>query len=227
MKKAFLALLGFAALSVTAQAQDTASENRKATAGNIALEANLNLFNGNNMSLSNSLNQIKGRYFLSDDMALRMGVHIGYSNQEDESLGNPRLTERKSFDFSLNPGIEKHFGGTERLSPYVGAELSLQYHGASARITDNDGDVTEYEGMWENGNNRGYIGLGLNGLAGFDYYLAKNFFVGYELGLGLNFRSEREGEVIANGNVVALPGGSRTNLGPYVLNGIRVGFVLK
>jgi len=27
--------------------------------------------------------------------------------------------------FAFLPGIEKHFAGTERLSPYVGAELAL------------------------------------------------------------------------------------------------------
>ena len=228
MKKAFLALLGGVLFTFTTQAQDTSSENRKATAGNIALEANLNLFDFHNISLSNNLGQIKGRYFLSDDMALRLGVDIDYQNHsyDNNDLILPIIEDNNLFGISINPGIEKHFAGTERLSPYIGAELSLQYRGSSTTVTEG-ARVTEYKGSWAHGGNRGYWGAGLSGLAGFDYYLAKNFFVGYELGLGLFFRHNKEVTITSNTTTITREGHNNTSFGPSVLNGIRVGFVLK
>jgi hypothetical protein len=230
MKKAFLALLGGVLFTFSAQAQDTTTESRKASAGNIALEANLNLFDFRNISLSNNLGQIKGRYYLSDDMALRLGADINYYNYsyDNNNLVMPTIVETKAFEISVNPGIEKHFSGTERLSPYIGAELTLQYRGTSATV-DEGGSITEYKGSEINGGNRGYMGAGLNGLAGFDYYLAKHFFVGYELGLGLVFRDQKDLEITSGSGSTTktIEGGSSTFFGPTVLNGVRVGFVLK
>ena len=112
-------------------------------------------------------------------------------------VANP-LTYSKSgsFDFSIRPGIEKHFHGTNRLSPYVGGALNIGYSTSS--------DTEEYWGPddftasaanpnnyveWEQKTKDGSISFGLNALAGMDFYFADNLYLGAEFGFGFNFTS--------------------------------------
>src|SRR5688572_13378152 len=119
MKKLILSAALLAGITFGTKAQNTASGEGgiKPASGDITMEANVNLLNGN-VNLSNSLNQIRGRYFLSDDMAFRLGTNIRYRSDDPEVN-----IKTSTFEFSLAPGIEKHFAGTNRLSPYIGADL--------------------------------------------------------------------------------------------------------
>ncbi|MDX5346583.1 MAG: outer membrane beta-barrel protein [Hymenobacteraceae bacterium] len=221
MKKLLLALVA-GSLSLAAQAQN--EETLKATAGDIAVEANVGITNGN-VNLSNALNQIKGRYFLSDDMALRLGFNVSRQSFSMPGGGIGSTINRSDFMFSINPGIEKHFAGTNRLSPYIGAELSFAVRSLEEDSERPDGNYDyTMEGGWT-GNQRGYTSVGVNGVAGMDFYVARHLYVGYELGFGIHFKNEADIERATSAGVTVTDGDSSLDLGPRVLNGVRVGFV--
>ncbi len=79
MRKLFLSAVFAGLLVSTSFAQDDKENGGggfKATGGSVTLEANVNPLEGT-VRLSNSLKQIRVRYFLSDDMAIRLGVNVG------------------------------------------------------------------------------------------------------------------------------------------------------
>lgn len=230
MKKLILSAALFAGLAFGANAQSTSTSDEgaiKPVAGEVTMEANVSLLNGG-VSLSNSLNQLRGRYFLSDNMAIRLGINLSYNSDAPR----PEV-ESRTMEFSLAPGIEKHFAGTNRLSPYVGADLLFGFKSVHFEDeTDRGGgiDRIEIDGSLDNGNNRGHFLVGLAGVAGCDFYVARHLYFGYELGLELSSTKLSEVETTTtfdNGRSIKVtsPDESTFNFGPRVRNGIRVGFV--
>ena len=223
----------------------------KAVYHEFSTELNVNLFQGQ-LTFNNALNQIKVRYMLSDDYALRLGVtaeseHV--VNNQDLVYGtNPIMDNEKgsSTAIGLNFGIEKHFKGTKRLSPYIGAELALGYRWTSYEIDQQD-LTTNISGSWEqitlvqqsNGYysedvsypNRGYFSFGLNLVTGFDYYFAKHMFIGYEFEFGFTQQNYTDINVTYSGsdsqNQSPSPTVSTKNFsfGPSIINGIRIGYI--
>lgn len=248
MKKTLVcALFTVASIAVRAQSDNgSSSENAqlKPSAKTFATELNFNPFKGN-LSLNNSLNQVKFRYFVKEDLALRLGVNI---NQKDSVInsGNPYGTqstyfenERKSTTLGINLGIEKHFKGTRRLSPYIGGEISLSNRSASQDMTNGNVNTSVkngwieliyqnqqlyYTAIVENAYNR----FGINAFAGFDFYMAKNFFFGYEFNLGYAKTNYKTSEVIVTGQNNNSPlntsKNSSSTFGTFLVNGIRIGY---
>ena len=154
----------------------------KPSKGAWAFEINTNLnFNGSNIfSLNDGLLQnifdkidengtgvayplIKCRRFVSNSVAERYLVNVTLGSTSESGS-----TQTTSMGFSIGYGREKHFKGTNRLSPYLGWDLSVAYASIFA------------------GNNVAGFGLGMRGLTGMDYYFAQNLYLGIEFGLGLN-----------------------------------------
>jgi hypothetical protein len=250
MKKMLL-MAAFAAASLFANAQDsTTSENTdlKSSKGSFATELNFNPFKGN-LSFNNVLNQIKGRYFISSNLALRLGFNV---NTIDSNLnyGNPYGTqssfssdERKSTSFGLNVGIEKHFKGTKRLSPYIGADVFWGTQSAKQSLS-NSGSTTNVKNGWiestyyTNGTSYlysyrivqgAYTQFGLSAVAGFDFYMAKNFFLGYEFNLGYSKTDYKSPEVTTTGQnatpINYYSNNSTNKFGTSLVNGIRIGYI--
>jgi hypothetical protein len=111
--------------------------------------------------------------------------------------------QTKATTFSIRPGYEKHFAGTDRLSPYIGAEI--MFSKTSTKVTegqiyDNTPVFTVYDSStvvkvnapWtvatlESKNHRdngASTTFGINLIAGFDFYFAKNLSLGAEMGFG-------------------------------------------
>jgi len=216
----------------------------KATYDELTLELNINPFNGE-LSLNNVLNQIKLRYFISNDLAIRVGFNIN-STKIDITTTNPYGTNpytleenKKTSLLGLNAGIEKHFLGTRRLSPYVGVELAIANKSSSHIINDGSTETT-IEGAWRTVslvNNsfvygyeeKAYFQYGVNLIGGFDFYVAKHFFLGYEIAFEF-FNKEYKGvDITTVGTPFPQdnPDSKETefSLGPNLLNGIRIGYV--
>ena len=68
---------------------------------------------------------IKGRYFLQDNIALRLSLGLNNSSSTQKTTDPVTEATTKSNVFTFGLGLEHHFGGTDRLSPYIGAELFL------------------------------------------------------------------------------------------------------
>ncbi|GGK76798.1 outer membrane beta-barrel protein [Rufibacter glacialis] len=219
LKKFFLAASFCFTLGSAAMAQD--GGGIKPAAGEVTAEVQLSLTDGSTVGLG--LNQLRGRYFLSPTTAVRASFTMEVQNDDFNDDFN-----RTSTLLQFAPGIEKHFAGTDRLSPYVGGEIRI-----TKLYSSQESDNLDIEGAWSNsGNsnnltNRNYFGWGLGVVAGADYYFAKHVYLGVEFGLGIQYRTEGEVDIKpSTGPTRTLEGENGFfRLGSSVNSGLRLGFV--
>ncbi len=183
------------------------------------------------------INGIRYRKFTSATTAYRAEVFLGYNSQTTISTGNGSdgnidlKTTNSEFDISIAPGIERHFPGTDRLSPYVGGVVLVGFgrSGTSreAIVLNTAEDIETLKAS------NGSITFGANAVCGMDYYFADNIYIGAELGFGIAFTSELDSKSDAivyrvdGYDVVTseVPNGSSFGIGPNVVAQIRVGFL--
>jgi hypothetical protein len=154
------------------------------------------------------MNGIRARFFLSESMAVRVG--LGLNNQKTTTVREQQITidgsdedtkpdvvipelydTQKNSGFSFNVGVEKHFAGTDRLSPYAGAFIAIgtskdnlekEFHNAN-----NAEDLAKPEN-WQTFTvartiKSSTIGGGI--VAGFDFYFVDHLYLGAELAFGV------------------------------------------
>ncbi|MBD1398953.1 hypothetical protein H9Q13_17415 [Pontibacter sp. JH31] len=221
MKTKLLALFCCLAAAFAAQAQDSPPVNSsgktfKSTKGDITTEVAVNL--EHYIFLNGS--QLKLRKFYEEGKALRLGVRADYDYNK---LGVDAY--QTSIGINITPGIEKHFAGTNRLSPYIGAELPLGYWSSKEETED-----YMTKGGWGStayAANRSNFNVGLNGLAGVDYYFASRFYAGFEVGVGLQYRKNKD--VVTtykndSNHMIEHKGYHSISFSPFSTRGIRLGF---
>lgn len=241
-------LLGVARIACAQTTADTGTEGLKSRKGNFVTELNFNPFKGN-LSLNNALNQIKGRYFVQDDLALRLGVGINVLDSA-ANYGKPYGTtgffnsnDRKGTGFDFNFGIEKHFKGTSRLSPYIGFDLSIGTKRTKQSLSTSsytmDLKNAWMEVIYQPTNNGGYFSsmqlvpngytrLGAYAVAGFDFYVSKGLYVGYEFNLGyLNTKYKKPDITVTGtdpGYASYVSENKTKTFKSSLVNGVRVGY---
>ena len=212
MKKIFT-LVAVATFGLGAFAQDY-----KPSKGTVTTEVGLTGGLGNsNVGLTTNNNfgapLLKFRYFLKDNIALRLGFAIDRTANKQtpttttETVPAPNplpppvpTNTTTSIDnttlFLMSIGAEKHFKGSDRLSTFVGADILL---GSSKRYQEINitatsvAPVTTLNSVTITKNGTGgqsVFGLGL--FTGADYYIAKKVYLGIELGLQLLSTTEKD-----------------------------------
>lgn len=216
--------------AVVALTANTASAQYKPVAGDGNLEVNFAPLGGSPITIGG----IKYRSFKSETSALRLGVFLGYGSSskvtqdENTTLEQVELSDSESsFSINIQPGLEKHFAGTERLSPYIGGVLALGYTATTEKeeqqVPDKKVGITTTKG--------GNFSVGLNAVAGFDYYVASKLYLGTEIGFGLALSSDMTKKVSyeniagAEDTESNVDNQSRFDLGPNVIGQIRMGWV--
>jgi outer membrane protein W len=188
MKKIMI-FVGALTLSGTMFAQKATKENPFSLEGQLSYNAS---------SLSFNAPSLRMRYFLADDLAARVSLSLNNSSTKDyyyenvNNAGGEGTEINKTSMTMISLGAEKHFGGTDKLSPYVGADLVYGMGNSSAKWD-------KFDGFGYNANVTATVKnpssmIGLNLVAGTDYYFAENFYVGLELGLGFSSTSVKAGE---------------------------------
>ncbi len=213
------------ALALTSAVALNAQDVYKQTGGEQNLEFQFAPLGGSPIGISG----IKYRKFTDANTAWRAEVFLGFGSTTDVTLANnaenTELRDRNSnFDISIAGGIEKHWTGTDRLSPYYGGVVSLGFGNTNSR-SEFLGTGTDVE---ENTTKNGSLTVGLNALAGMDFYFADNIYLGAELGFGLAFTTmfDTVSESTVEGvDAVETPNGGSFNIGPNVLPRIRLGFL--
>lgn len=210
--------------------------SKKATKNHATAEFGLAGGLGNtSFNLNEGGAMLRGRYFVTNGLALRLGLNVNVASEKDNFYGTGiddgkvgTLRETESL-FMVNLGVEKHFGGTDRLSPYVGADLLLGMFSESAKAENTNGTSYVQDFMMES-SGPGASGVGLRAVFGADFYFAKHVYLGAEAGLG--FFASKEGTTTVTTTVggvttttETLSPGSSFNLSPSVITGVRIGFV--
>ena len=132
------------------------------------------------------VNSLRYRYFKSENTAYRMSLFLGGKSTSTlgDTIGGAAQTKDKNsnFDFALKPGIEKHFVGTDKLSPYYGAELFLGIK--KTKNNDEENWTADNKQIGSTTTKTPKTSMGLNVLMGADYYISSNLYLGAELGFG-------------------------------------------
>ena len=150
-----------------------------------------NSSNGNNI-FSNGIG-IRFRLFQTKKLAFRLNTNINYTfssevtQEEDNTIDQLELKDKNSsFEVHLKPGIEKHFKGTDRLSPYVGAELNIEIKTSKLKSQYQSGTDVYYQETINQLDDDGFT-FGAAIVSGVDYYIVQRFYLGLELSYGINY----------------------------------------
>jgi len=180
------------------------------------------------------INSLRYRYFLQENIAFRASIFMGGKRNTtfSDTTGGYPLTKNRNgnFDFSIRPGIERHFEGTDRLSPYLGSELFLGIN----TTKDNQQSLWSDDKTIQSAITKtSQTSFGANIFMGADYYVSDHLFLGAELGFGLLLEGRgktktsydnpefpmQDTEIIGNTN--------QLNWGPNYQGTIRLGWVFK
>ena len=236
MKRHLLAVTAFVAAIASTQAQ----EQYRPVGGEGNLELMIAPLGGSPVTMAG----IKYRHFGSATSAMRLGVFLGYQNkttitQDENSVTKDLELKKKNsgITIAIQPGIEKHMTGTDRLSPYIGGYVDLNFTTTNkkdeSQMTLSNGDFILGSSQTKGGS----LGLGLNAVAGFDYYLAKSLYFGTELGFGfaanMPMKNKFEDVVLnddATGTKTVSVDGKKDNVssiqvGPNVVGQFRLGWI--
>lgn len=134
-----------------------------------------------------------GRYYFDDDKAFRIGFGLDLVNTKREQADSVglNLVEKDStfnnYSISISFGIEKHLASSSRLDPYVAADIALAFIGKNkTEIERRETSAAGVARMERTITQDGGLGFALLGNVGFNYFLANNFSIGSELGLGFS-----------------------------------------
>jgi opacity protein-like surface antigen len=200
----------FIALALTAT---TGLFAQKQTGGEKNIEVQFAPLSGKPVSISG----LRLRMFNSENSAIRIGFNLNGSKettvnaQAAEANGStgqlvniPELYDyNRATNFSLRLGYEKHFDGTDRLSPYVGAEvffglgrnsIEREFFGGNSQ-TQIDQNQVENFATFTATRKEGSTSFGLGAVAGFDFYISDALYIGAEIGYGFQRTTLRDVEV--------------------------------
>lgn len=209
MKK--ISLLAVLVLFITSLTQAQEQMVNKPERNSFTLEVGFTPFSQDNV-ISMGMG-LKGRYALTERWYLRVNLPFNgnTSNQKNEvemATGEMVSTsiKRSSISYGIFPGIEYHLGNMPKLSPYFGAEIGFRHNIFSGRNTNVDASGSVIDGLEiaykkHNENGRSNIAFAINILAGVDWYMTKNLYLGAEFGLGFSLASSLKAQTtVKQGN---------------------------
>ena len=184
-----------------------------------------------NSPLGIKFDELKVRYFVTEKRAYRArGLVNMYNNNETikgQNGKNANVIEGKQY-LNLGLGFEEHLKSKNHISPYWGAEVLFSLGSINLDGTNTDDATTFKEGYRVHSENTEY-GFYVGAIAGLDYYLNSNFYIGTEIRYG--YQSVNLGNV---SNTVYSPSGfvstsgeslgTNTKLDMNYTQGIRIGF---
>lgn len=224
----------FSIFSLAIAAGASAQSEIKPNPGDVTTEFGLSggVLNSN-FELNEQGNLLRFRYFAKESLAFRLGFGLSstkstdnvYDADDDSRKGTYKTAET---DFLLNLGVEKHFTGTERLSPYVGGDLLLSVANEKTEFNNASMSGNSYsDGNSGSIKGPGSVGFGVRAVVGADYYIAKRVYLGAEAGFGFLNTKQGETKIKVNDDpiVTEKSAGSGFELAPTVITGVRIGFV--
>jgi hypothetical protein len=156
------------------------------------------------------------RYYLEDDIALRLGLGVNlnsYKQEKADSAGLTLISTDSLFNnyiINISGGIEKHLKSTNRLDPYIFGQLNLTFIGKekteiNRKVASSAGESKVERVIKKDGG----FGIGVAVGGGFNYFIAKRFSLGTEL--GLIFQYSAIGGTTSDNTISTPINGSSTN----------------
>lgn len=179
---------------------------------------------------------IKTRYYLANNLALRLtiGWTLKSSNTpiiDNNGSGLTGANKNNAYGYIILPGIEKHFGNSEKISPYLGIEAGFGQNISKITYENsiNGSIVNTGYGQVQTSGAQSY---NIDIVAGGDYYPVKHFYCGIEGGLVNQLYRTTEGKTtftlpsgIPPRNEVDVPAANNFSSNFAIQGGIRIGFV--
>ena len=194
--------------------------------GNVASGVSSNKFDLSTVGV------LKGRYFFQDDLALRLSLGLSSPSVKStlEETNHSLENKYRATTLYFGLGVEKHFTGTDRLSPYVGAELHVGSYTTNAESNDTRtvGTIVTKTNQQIKAAPGFTFGGGL--FMGADYYIAPKVFLGLAAGLNIDAYSLGKTTNITTINVTGQPTQTTDNSGKTKYSGsslntdLQVGF---
>lgn len=201
------------------EAPVSTAKNFKPGSERFGAEAGLYLGSGFGLNGGN----LNFNFTLSDEWMVRLG--FGLTVVKDvETDENERNHHTTNTNFNVKPGVVYSFTGTDRLEPYVGAEFVFDL-GSECQY---DEEETE-EKVVDTSNKTRTPSYGGNAFTGFNFYVAKDLYIGAEVGFGFaitpdahNVKTDAEGKV--NDSKDNKAKSHRTVINPVFTPSVRVGW---
>ncbi len=203
---------------------------QKALQKDLTIEATLNLQVGG-APINFQISEIRMRYFLKNNLALRTKLTLGFSNNTDyvykviDPTIPPFTLKSKSSNFSFGAGLEKHFTGTDKLSPYFGGEVGFGLSNNSLNgLNTIDGQNYTQNGTFT-AQSVGAISFYTGLIFGADYYFVSNVYIGAEIGYGFAIQNYGTRQIWNSNSSVVVENslGSGMGFGLQTNPGIRIG----
>ena len=161
---------------------------------------------------------VKVRRFKSDKVAERFSANLSFGNNKTNNEANSDGSDHSKtrFGLSLSYGKEKHFAGAERLSTYIGWDVTAGVFSASRKDqASNAAPMTK--------SSQTCFGFGVQGVTGMDYYVIPKVYLGVELNYGLNYA--HTGKLNTTGDAGSTPETkSSINFTPKMGASFRMGY---
>lgn len=225
MKKIFLFCASVALVgTMNAQLTSKKGENYLPEAGDYAIGADAssmlsyfgNMLNGGTntgfgMGFTNGATAITGKKFMTNEMAYRGMVRLGFGSS---SISTPATTgedvEKTSYNnITLGGGIEKRRGST-RLQGYYGAMAMISLGGSKTSYEYGAGVV---DGQLTEAKAGSTFGLGVRAFVGAEYFVLPKISIGGEFGWGLGFTSTGPSSTTTQGPIGTVEGGTSSSFG--------------
>jgi len=202
---------------------------KKAEKGNFTVEGLLQLSFGE-APIMIKFPEIKARYFAGQQLAYRGVIGFDIGSQTFDVTDNKQMASYTISEQNIRAGggVELHLKSNKRLSPYYGGEAQIILNTYKISSTNTD-DLETYSLGAGYQKDSSLSGVYLGGLAGLDYYLNSDFFIGFELGVGITSystttigeRKTMRGVTVSESNVV---NGRGNRIDLRYSPGIRFGF---
>jgi len=168
-------------------------------AGNLLNNSTANSLN--NLNLQNPMT-ISGKYFVSSDKAYRGMVRLGFNSNTDKDFRGNGSEDDELSTTTINIGIGGAIEmrrGKGRLQGYYGPMAMINLSSQNQEW-EYDGNNPAVAGDLIENKSGTTIGVTVGGLAGAEYFFAPKISVGAEIGWGINFQTQGDGEItVADG----------------------------
>lgn len=158
---------------------------------------------------------IGGKYYLSQDMAIRGGLQLASINEDYPFQGSGGVDgEAYASRFGVSAAIEFHLS-TKRVSPYYGAGVGLSFTSTESKSVEAD-PVDQVTIKNDSNGEFGYFGgteFDIFGMLGTEIYIFDNFSLAAEYRLGFSYLSRKDEEITQGNQSTSVKQGSRQEFG--------------